>query len=79
MKNKISDLRNHLFSVLEELTDPDSTYDIAKAKVVADVAQVIINSANVENQYLKIIGGTHGSGFIEEGRNENIKTLNERN
>jgi len=68
MKNKISDLRNHLFSVLEELTDPESTYDIAKAKVVADVAQVIINSANVENQYLKIIGGTHGSGFIEEER-----------
>jgi len=78
MKNKISDLRNHLFSVLEELTDPDSTYDIAKAKVVADVAQVIINSANVENQYLKIIGGTHGSGFIEEGRME-VKQINEKN
>jgi hypothetical protein len=77
MKNKISDLRNHLFSVLEELTDPDSTYDIAKAKVVADVAQVIINSANVENQYLKIIGGTLGTGFIEEGRME-VKQLNEK-
>jgi hypothetical protein len=77
MKNKISDLRNHLFSVLEELTDPESTYDIAKAKVVADVAQVIINSAKVENQYLKIIGGTHGSGFIEEGRME-VKSLNEK-
>jgi len=77
MKNKISDLRNHLFSVLEELTDPDSTFDIAKAKVVADVAQVIINSANVENQYLKIIGGTHGSGFIEEVRME-VKQINEK-
>ena len=76
MKNKISDLRNHLFSVLEELTDPDSTYDIAKAKVVADVAQVIINSASVENQYLKIVGGCHGSGFIED-RNE-VKQLNEK-
>ena len=79
MKNKISNLRNHLFSVLEELTDPESTYDIAKAKVVADVAQVIINSAKIENDYIKIIGGTHGSGFIEEGRMENIKTLNEKN
>tara|TARA_R110000868_G_C10414691_1_gene722693 strand:- start:194 stop:433 length:240 start_codon:yes stop_codon:yes gene_type:complete len=79
MKNKISDLRNHLFSVLEELTDHNSTYDIAKAKVVADVAQVIINSAKIENDYIKIIGGTHGSGFIEEGRMENIKTLNEKN
>jgi hypothetical protein len=77
MKNKISDLRNHLFSVLEELTDPDSTYDIAKAKVVADVAQVIINSAKIENDYIKIIGGSHGTGFIED-RNE-VKSLNEKN
>jgi len=77
MKNKISDLRNHLFSVLEELTDPESTYDIAKAKVVADVAQVIINSASVENQYLKIVGGSQGSGFIED-RNE-VKQIVEKN
>jgi len=77
MKNKISDLRNHLFSVLEELTDPDSTYDIAKAKVVADVAQVIINSAKIENDYIKIIGGSHGTGFIED-RNE-VKQINEKN
>jgi hypothetical protein len=77
MKNKISDLRNHLFSVLEELTDPDSTYDIAKAKVVADVAQVIINSAKIENDYIKIIGGSHGTGFIED-RNE-VKQIGEKN
>ena len=78
MKNKISDLRNHLFSVLEELTDPESTYDIAKAKIVADVAQVIINSAKVENDYIKIIRGTHGSGFIEEARGD-VKKLNTSN
>ena len=79
MKNKISDLRNHLFVVLEELSDPESNYDLEKAKVIANVAQTIINSASVENQYLKIVGSSHGSGFIEEKRNENIKTLNERN
>jgi len=79
MKNKISDLRNHLFVVLEELSDPESTYDLEKAKVIANVAQTIINSASVENQYLKIVGSTHGSGFIEEKENENIKTLNEKN
>jgi hypothetical protein len=79
MKNKISDLRNHLFVVLEELSDPDSKYDLEKAKVIANVAQTIINSASVENQYLKIVGGSQGSGFIEEGKMENIKTLNEKN
>ncbi len=77
--DKISDLRNHLFVVLEELSDPDSKYDLEKAKVIANVAQTIINSASVENQYLKIVGSSQGSGFIEEKGNDNIKTLNERN
>lgn len=27
----------------------------------------------------KIVGGSQGSGFIEEGRMENIKSLNEKN
>ena len=79
MKNKISDLRNHLFVVLEELSDPDANYDLEKAKVIANVAQTIINSASVENQYLKIVGGSHGSGFIEEGKIDNVKQLNEKN
>ena len=79
MKNKISDLRNHLFVVLEELSDPESNYDLEKAKVIANVAQTIINSASVENQYLKIVGSSQGSGFIEEARMENVKSLNERN
>ena len=48
-------------------------------KVIANVAQTIINSASVENQYLKIVGGSQGSGFIEEGRMENIKSIGEKN
>ncbi len=41
------------YDFLEELSDPDSKYDLEKAKVIANVAQTIINSASVENQYLK--------------------------
>ncbi len=37
--------------------------DIDRAKAINDVAQTIINSAKVEVDALKIIGGT-GSGFI---------------
>ena len=48
-------------------------------KVIANVAQTIINSASVENQYLKIVGGSHCSKFIEEGRMENIKSIAEKN
>jgi len=78
MKNKINDLRNHLFAVLEELTDSESTYDIAKAKVVADIAQVVVNSAKIENDYIRITGASHGTGFIEEQRSE-IKKIAESN
>ena len=78
MKNKINDLRNHLFAVLEELTDAESTYDIAKAKVVADIAQVVVNSAKIENDYIRITGASHGTGFIDEQRSE-IKKIGESN
>ena len=64
MKNKISDLRNHLFETIEKLKDGD--IDVTKAKTIADVAQVIINSAKVEVDYLKATDSRVGSGFIEQ-------------
>lgn len=66
MKNKIEDLRDHLFSTLEALRDPDQPMELDRAKAVADVAQTIINSAKAENEFLKITGGGRGSGFIPE-------------
>lgn len=65
MKNKIEDLRNHLFETLEALRDDDKPMDIDRAKTIATVAQVIVNSAKVENEFIKATGGT-GSGFIPE-------------
>lgn len=64
MKNKIEDLRNHLFVAIEALLDEENPMDIDRAKAVADVAQVMINSAKVEVEFMKTTGGT-GSGFIE--------------
>lgn len=66
MKNKIEDLRNHLFDTLEALQDPDKPMDIERAKAIADVAQVVINSAKVEVDYLRAVSGGEGSGFIPE-------------
>ena len=63
MKNKIEDLRNHLFETLEALKDPDKPMDLDRAKAIAGVAQVMVNSAKVENEFIKITG-TSGSGFI---------------
>ena len=45
MKNKIEDLRNHLFVAIESLLDPEKPMEIERAKAVAEVAQVMINSA----------------------------------
>ena len=64
MKNKIKDLRNHLFVAIEALLDDDKPMDIDRAKTVADVAQVMINSAKVEVELMKVTGWT-GSDFFE--------------
>lgn len=64
MKNKIEDLRNHLFATLEALRDDEKPMDIERAQAIAGVAQVIVNSAKVENDHIKLTGRT-GSGFIE--------------
>ncbi len=45
-KNKIEHLRDHLFETIEMLKDGDMELD--KARTIAEVAQVIINSAKVE-------------------------------
>lgn len=63
MQNKIEDLRNHLFATLEALRDQDKPMELARAKVIADVAQAIINSAKVECDYIELTG-QKGSGFI---------------
>jgi hypothetical protein len=65
MRNKIEDLRNHLFEVIEMLKDGDKKMDLDKAKTISDVAQVIVNSAKVEVEFMKQAGGK-GSGFIPE-------------
>lgn len=63
MKNKIEDLRNHLFATLEALQDEDKPMDIERAKAVAIVSQQIIESAKVEVKFIDAVGGD-GSGFI---------------
>lgn len=66
MKNKIEDLRNHLFATLEALHDEEKPMDIQRAKAISEVAQTIINSAKVEVDFIEATGGTSGSGFIPE-------------
>ena len=53
--NNIDTLREHLFNTLQGLKSGD--IDIEKAKVMGEVAQVIINSAKVEVDYIRANNG----------------------
>ncbi len=65
MKNKIEDLRNHLFATLEALQDEDNPMEIDRAKAIAKVAGVVIESAKAEVKFLEVMDAqTEGSGFI---------------
>ncbi len=66
MKNKIEDLRNHLFATIEGLLDEETPMELDRAKAVADVAQVIVNSAKIEVDFIKVTGRSEGTGFIPE-------------
>lgn len=62
-RNKITDLRDHLFEVLERLKDGE--IDIETAQTMAEVSQVIINSAKIEVDFMKATGSNTDSGFIK--------------
>jgi hypothetical protein len=65
-KNKLSDLRDHLFAQLERLGDDDvQQIDIDKANAASNISKEILNSAKIEYQYLTKFGGK-SSKFIEE-------------
>lgn len=78
MKNKIEDLRNHLFAQLERLSDDELTTEeleneIKRSKAMCDVAQVVVNSAKVEVDFVRAVEG-RGTGFIPIDNNN--KPLN---
>ncbi len=64
MKNKIDDLRNHLFETLEALKDEEKPMDLARAKAIADVARVVVDSAKVEVDFLKVTGALRSTDFL---------------
>lgn len=70
MKNKVEDLRNHLFVTIEGLLDTDKPLDIERAKAVAQVGSVMVEMAKVEVKALEILNG-RGSQFLQIGQENN--------
>jgi hypothetical protein len=70
-KDKIQDLRHHLFECIEMLKDGEMEID--KAKAISEVAQVIINSAKLEVQFIKEMGSNRHTGFIQLEEPKNLQ------
>jgi hypothetical protein len=64
MKNTIVDLRNHLFATLEALQDVEKPMELARAREIANVARVVVDSAKVEVAFVKATGALKSSDFL---------------
>jgi hypothetical protein len=64
VKNKVDDLRNHLFETIEALKDDENPMALDRALAIANVANVIVESAKVEVSYLKVTGALKCTDFL---------------
>ena len=60
----IEQVRKSLLDTLADLRNREQPMDIERAKAVATVASVLVDTARVENEYLKITGQDR-STFLE--------------
>lgn len=71
MKNKIEDLRNHLFSALERLSNEQLTpeeleKEIQRSKAISDVGKVIVDTAKTEVDFMRITRKPYNSFMPED-------------
>lgn len=60
MKNKIADLNNHLFAVIERLNDEDLTHEelekeVKRASAIRDVAGAVIDIGRLQVDAMSIL------------------------
>lgn len=60
----IDELREHLFATLRGLQDRENPMDVERARAVANVAGVLIDSARVEVEYARVTGSELSSTFL---------------
>lgn len=73
MKNKLSDLNNHLFAQLERLSDEDLkgealTEEIGRAKAVSSISKDIISGAAIALDAAKFQNDFRGANVPEQLR-----------
>ena len=67
MKNKLTDLNNHLFAQLERLSDEDLTaeqieLEVKRADAIVSVSDQIVDTARIQLSAIKLIAD-HGDRF----------------
>lgn len=72
-KDKITDLREHMFMQLERLNDDEITpeqmeIEKERSKCIVGIASQLIQSAKVEVDFVKAYGGDPSSFFGEQKR-----------
>lgn len=67
MSNNITTVRQHLLDTLADLRDREKPMEVERARAVADVARVLVDSAKVEVDFIKATNG-NGSEFLESGQ-----------
>jgi len=74
-KNTMTDLRNHLFETLEALKDDEKPMDLKRAEAIVGVAQVLVDTAKVEVQFLNAIDAAEATEFFDMERIEKRRSL----
>ncbi|WP_202814887.1 hypothetical protein [Aureimonas sp. N4] len=69
MKNRLSDLNDHLFAQLERLSDEDLTAEqvereVERAKAIAGVSSQIIGAAALQFKAAELVA-QHGRGLVD--------------
>jgi hypothetical protein len=60
----MNDLREHLMQTLTALRDRDRPMEVDRARAVAQVAAVAVETAKVEVEYIRATGGSSRSPFL---------------
>jgi hypothetical protein len=66
MAKTIQDLRETLFDTIEQVKA--GKMDIDKAKAITSIAQVVVNSAKAEVDFLKNVSQQGNTGFMSNGK-----------
>lgn len=63
--NTLNDVRSEMMATLRALRDRENPMDLDRAKTMATIANVLVDTAKVEVDYLKVTGQNF-SGFMNE-------------